>query len=176
MLALSDSWSRIKKPPHFLIFYLKKKKALMNCTRFYLFSLLRSTFFCVCVRCMRPQTHTHTFLHMWCEFRCPVGRRTLTQCPVRESTVSLQAPTAGWLSVPRPARADSCSFPSPCSPTVEPCAASTFPECRRWRNDPALTSQTPRVCVCVFSLSSPLLPHISVRSLFPLPEERSVYL
>lgn len=94
---------------------------------------------------------------MWCELRCPIGRRTLTQCPVRESTVSLQAPTAGWLSAPRPARADSCSFPSPCSPTVEPCAASTFPECRRWRNDPALTSQTPW-CVRVFSLSSPLLP------------------
>lgn len=140
----------------------------MNYMRFYLFSQLPSMSFCACA--LHAATNTHTFLHMWCEFRCPVGRRTLTQCPVRESTVSLQAPTAGWLSVPRPARADSCSFPSPCSPTVEPCAASTFPECRRWRNDPALTSQTLLVCVCacvcVFSLSyHPSSPtYLSTRS------------
>lgn len=48
-------------------------------------------FLCVC--CMLSRTHA--FLYMWCEFRCPIGPWTLTQCPACELAISLQALTAG---------------------------------------------------------------------------------
>lgn len=120
-------------------------------------------FSCVCCMLLR----THTFLYVWCGFRCPISPWTLTQCPICELAISPGSDSWG-AGVSLPDRADSCSFPSSCPLTVEPCAASTSPECQHSCNYLELTSQA----LCVFPFST---PRLSSPSLF-LPEDRSVYL
>ena len=95
------------------------------------------------VCCM--SSRTHTFLYVCCELPCPVGPWTLTQCPVCELAIS-PGPDSWGAGVSLPARADSCSFPSSCPLTVEPCAASTSPECQHSCNYFVLTSQA----LCIF--------------------------
>ena len=120
------------------------------------------------VCCM--SSRTHTFLYVCCELPCPVGPWTLTQCPVCELAIS-PGPDSWGAGVSLPARADSCSFPSSCPLTVEPCAASTSPECQHSCNYFVLTSQA--LCIFFFFFFT-LLP---VRSLaLFLPEDRHVYL
>lgn len=106
-------------------------------------------FSCVCCMLLR----THAFLYMWREFRCPISPWTLTQCPICELAISPGSDSWG-AGVSLPARADSCSFPSSCPLTVEPCAASTSPECQHSCNYLELTSQA----LCVFPLQPPPLP------------------
>lgn len=74
-------------------------------------------------------SRTHAFLYMWCELQCLISPWTLTQCPVCELTISPVSDSWG-AGVSPPTRADSCSFPSSSPLTVEPCAASTSPECQ----------------------------------------------
>ncbi len=119
-------------------------------------------FFCVC--CM--SSRTHTFLYMWCELWRPISPWTLTQCLVCELAISPGSDSWG-AGVSPPARADSCSFPSSCPLTVEPCAASTSPECQHSCNYLRAHITSP------VRLSSP--PSVCPLALF-LPEDRSVYL
>lgn len=104
-------------------------------------------FYCVC--CML--SGTHTFHYMWCEFSMSI--RSLNTDPMSCMWIGhFSAGSDSWgVTVSLPARADSCSFPPPCSPTVEPCAASTSPECQHSCNYLTLTSQA----LCVFFSSTP---------------------
>lgn len=121
----------------------------------------------------RASSRTHTFLYMCCELPCLVGPWTLTQCPVCELAIS-PGPDSWGAGVSLPARADSCSFPSSCPLTVEPCAASTSPECQHSCSYFVLTSQA--LCIFFFFFfHPPACP--PARSLAPfLPEDRHVYL
>lgn len=103
----------------------------------------------------RASSRTHTFLYMCCELPCLVGPWTLTQCPVCELAIS-PGPDSWGAGVSLPARADSCSFPSSCPLTVEPCAASTSPECQHSCSYFVLTSQA--LCIFFFFFFFTLLP------------------
>lgn len=104
-------------------------------------------FYSLC--CLLPGTHT--FQYIWWEFSMSI--RSLNTDPMSYVWIGhFSAGSDSWgVTVSLPARADSCSFPSPCSPTVEPCAASTSPECPHWCNSTAHITSPVFACVCVFS-------------------------
>lgn len=111
-----------------------------------------------CVSRVVKNTHLPVYV-----LRAPVSCRSLNTDPmscVCELAIS-PGPDSWGAGVSLPARADSCSFPSSCPLTVEPCAASTSPECQHSCSYFVLTSQA--LCIFFFFFFSPSC--LSARSL-----------
>lgn len=96
---------------------------------------------CVCVLPVVRNTHLPVYA-----VRVSISHRSLNTDPMSCMWIDhFSAGSDSWgVSVSSPGRADSCSFPSPSSPTVEPCAESTSPECQHSCNYLAhITSSVP---------------------------------
>lgn len=112
----------------------------------------------VCVSSMHVVKNTHLPV---CAVRVSMSHQSLNTDPMSCMWIGhfSRLWQLGGPGVSLPAWADSCSIPSPCPLTEDPCAASDSPECQHSCNYLTLTSQVlcislhPPVCLCPPPLS-----------------------